>query len=98
MKEVALKQLFVGATAMMKVGSPVRVWMRRNRDNSRWLTPVNYVPQSGDKREPAADPQYIEVKIVKVSLPFAVAYHHNGRGWVKLWLDTREVPLYSPCR
>ena len=98
MKEVALKQLFVGATAMMKDGSSVRVWMRRNRDNSRWLTPLHYTPRSDDERDPADAPQYLEVKIVKVMLPYAIAYHHNGRGWVKLWLDTREVPLYSPCR
>ncbi len=36
------------------------------------------------------------VRIGKVMLPYVIAYHHNGRGWIKLWIDTREVPLYSP--
>ena len=98
MKEVALKQLIVGAKAMMKAGSPVRMWMRRNRDGSRWFTPVNYIPQSDDARNPGSEPQYMKVKIAKVMFPYVVVRRHNGRGWVKLWIDTREVPLYSPWR
>ena len=31
MKEVAIKQLVVGMTALMKVGAPVRMWMRSLR-------------------------------------------------------------------
>ena len=44
MKETALKQLVVGMTAMMTIGSPVRQWMRTIRDGSRRLTPVHYTP------------------------------------------------------
>lgn len=79
----------------MKFGSPVRQWMRKLRDSSRWLTPVHYALLSEDGLQPGCGPQ---VKIAKVMLPYAIVYHHNGRGWVKLWIDTREVPLYLPCQ
>ena len=46
---------------------------------------------------PANRPEYVEVEIVKVMLPYAIAYHHDGRSWARLWFDTREVPLYAPC-
>ena len=98
MKEVTLEQLQAGMTAMMKVGSPVRQWMRGIRDARRWLTPVHYTPPSEDVLEPGSGPQYVEVRIGKLMLPYAIVYHHYGRGRVKLWIDTREVPLYSPCR
>jgi hypothetical protein len=98
MKEVALKQLAVGMTAMMRVGSPVRQWMRKIRDGTRWLTPVHYTPLPDDPLEPEAGPQLVEVEIGKIMLPYATVYHDNGRGWVKLWIDTREVRLYSPCQ
>jgi hypothetical protein len=97
MKEVTLTQLVAGTKAMMKVGSPVRMWMRRLRDDSRLLTPLPYIPQSDGQRDPANRPEYVEVEIVKVMLPYAIAYHHDGRGWARLWFDTREVPLYAPC-
>ena len=28
-------------------------------------------------------------------LPYAIVYHHNGRGWVRLWIDTRETALFA---
>ena len=99
MKETALKQLVVGMTATMKLGSPVRLWMRRIRDASRRLTPVHYYTLlSDDVWERGSRPQYVEVKIAKVMLPYAIVYHHNGQRWVRLWIDTRDVPLYSPSQ
>ena len=92
MKAVTLKHLLVGTKARMQVGSPVRQWMRRLRDGRRWLTPVHYTLLSDDERKPESRPQYVEVKIAKVMLPYAIVYHHTGRGRVKLWIDTREVP------
>ena len=98
MKAVTLKHLLVGTKVRMKVGSPVRQWMRRLRDGRRWLTPVHYTLLSDDAQEPGGRPQYVEVKIAKVMLPYAIVHHHTRQGWVKLWIDTREVPLYSPCQ
>jgi hypothetical protein len=41
MKQITLNKLVVGMTAMMKVGSPVRQWMRILRGGpKKWLTPV----------------------------------------------------------
>ena len=57
MKAVTLRQLLVGMTVRMKVGSPVRQWMRRLGDGRRWLTPVHYILLSDDcagTREQAA--------------------------------------------
>ena len=96
MKEAALKKLVAGMTATMKIGSPVRQWMRTLRNSSRQLTPVHYTPPPA--LEHATTPEFVEVEIAKVMLPYAIVYHHNGRGWVKLWIDTREVPLYTACQ
>jgi hypothetical protein len=95
MKEVALKQLVVGMTAMMKVGSPVRMWMRSLRTGSRILTPVHYAPLSQAVVHTQWGMLYVEVNVAKVMLPYAIVYHHNGRGWVRLWIDTRETALFA---
>jgi hypothetical protein len=96
MKEIAARELVVGATALMRVGSPVRRWLRvlggRRR---RWLTPVRYMPP-GASRDLDWLPQYVTVDIGMVRLPYAVMYHHDGSGWVQLWIDTRDVALYLP--
>ena len=98
MRETALKQLVAGMTARMKAGSPVRQWMRIIRDGGRRLTPVHYIPRPENVLTSGSGQQFVEVKIARLMSPYAIVYHHNGRGWVKLWIDTREVPLYSPCR
>lgn len=95
MKQVALNQLIVGMTAMMKIASPVRLWMRNLRDGSRRLTPAHYAPLSQAVVDSRFGLQYLEVKVVKVMLPYAIVHHHNGRGWVRLWIDTRETALFS---
>jgi hypothetical protein len=59
-----------------------------------WLTPTRYVPVSHDAPPPNSEPQYVEVEIARVMPPYAIVYHHDGRGWVRLWLDTREVGLF----
>ena len=46
MKQVALNQLIVGMTALMKVGAPVRMWMRNLRSGRRLLIPAHYAPLS----------------------------------------------------
>ncbi len=96
MKEITARELVVGTTAMMKVGSPVRQWLRVVRGGrKRWLTPLRYLPPQhllqSDKL-----PRYVEVGIGALMLPYAIVYHHDGRDWVKLWVDTRKVTLYEP--
>ncbi len=95
MKQVALKQLVVGMAAMMKVGSPVRMWMRNLRDGSRVLTPIHYVPRPSALVHGQLGLRYVQVKVAKVMLPYAIVYHHNGRGWLRLWIDTRETSLFA---
>jgi hypothetical protein len=96
MKEIAPTQLAVGMTALMKVGSPVRQWMHNLRGGKRkWLVPVQYTPPSQDGSTPLDGRQYVEVNIAKLMPPYAIVYHHNGHGWVKLWLDTREATLFD---
>ena len=98
MKQVALKQLVVGMTAMMKVGAPVRMWMRNLRDGSRVLTPIHYAPLSHAVVHAQFGLRYVQVRVAKVMLPYAIVYHHNGRGWVRLWIDTRETALFAVQR
>ncbi len=98
MKQVALNQLIVGMTAMMKSGAPVRLWMRNLHNNRRVLTPAHYAPLSQVVAHPECGLEYLEVRVVKVMLPYAIVYHHNGRGWVRLWIDTRQTPLFSVDR
>ena len=95
MKEVALKQLVVGMTAMMKVGSPVRMWMRNLRSGKRLLIPAHYAPLSEAVVHSQFGLLYLEVKVARVMLPYAIVSHHNGRGWVRLWIDTRETALFA---
>ena len=95
MKMVALTQLVVGMTAMMKVGAPVRMWMRNLRDGSRVLTPIHYVPRSRAVVHAQLGLRYVQVRVVKVMPPYAIVYHHNGRGWLRLWIDTRETALFA---
>ena len=79
----------------MEIGSPVRQWVYTLEDVPKpWLTPVRYSVASVDASEPTMEPQYVEVTIAKVMLPYAIVCHHAGRGWTRLWLDTREVPLF----
>jgi hypothetical protein len=59
-----------------------------------WLTPTRYVPASQDAPPPNSEPQYVEVEIARLMPPYAIVYHHDDRGWVRLWLDTREVGLF----
>ena len=80
---------------MMRVGSPVRQWIYTLEHKSvAWLTPVRYRVASEDVPKSQSEPQYVEVTIARVMPPYAIVYHHDGRGWVRLWLDTREVPLF----
>jgi hypothetical protein len=96
MKEIMTKELVVGTTAMMKVGSPVRQWMRVvGRGPKRWLTPLRYVPLQYSLDLDKV-PKYVEVGIGAIMMPYAIVYHRIGREWVKLWVDTREVALYRP--
>ena len=89
------EQLLVGRRALIRVGSPVRQWLCTLEDKPRaWLTPVRYTAASESEFEPHAKPQYVEVVIAKVMSPYAIVYHHDGRGWVRLWLDMREVHLF----
>ena len=99
MKAIVITQLAVGMTAVMKVGSPVRQWMRIFHGGpKKWLTPVRYTPVSQGASEPAGGPQFVAVKVAKLMPPYAVVYHHTSRGLVKLWLDTREVALFHGGR
>jgi hypothetical protein len=95
MKEVVVTQLTAGTSAMMLVGSPVRQWVRSLRDNRRWLTPLHYTPAIEIVLGSIDKPTYVEVKVAKVMLPYAIVCHRIGRGWMKLWIDTREVTLYA---
>jgi hypothetical protein len=95
MKGKTSEQLFVGRRALMKVGSPVRQWLYTLEDRPKaWLTPVQYTVVSEDAPQPSTGPQYVEVTIAKVMPPYAIVRHHDGRGSVLLWLDTREVHLF----
>jgi hypothetical protein len=94
MKRRTSEHLIIGRKALLKVGSPVRQWVYTLDDVPKpWLTPVRYRAASVEAIEPTTEPQYVEVTIVKVILPFAIVCHHVGRECVRLWLDTREVPL-----
>jgi hypothetical protein len=96
MRKRTPEQLAVGMKAMMRTGSPVRQWIYTLEHKSKaWLTPVPYTVATDDPSEPKTGPQYVEVRIARVMPPYAIVYHHDGRGWVRLWLDTREVPLFA---
>jgi len=86
--------IFVGgAKALMKIGSPVRQWMHTLADSPEtWLTPVRYAPELPDDSK--ARLPYLEVTITQIMPPYAIVYHHNGREWVRLWIDTRETRLF----
>ncbi len=80
----------------MKNGSPARQWMQTlDRHAEKWLTPVRYTMASQDASAPPGRPKYLKVTIARVMPPFAIACHYNGREWVPLWIDTREVPLVA---
>jgi hypothetical protein len=82
--------------AMMKVGSPVRQWMYTLDPKPKaWLTPTRYIPASRNDSDSDKRPQYVEVEVAKVMPPYAIVHHHDGEGWVRLWLDMREARLYS---
>ena len=96
MKEITARELVVGTTAMMKVGSPVRQWLRVVRRGAETMA---------DALEVLAATAFIAERQVaairgsghrRLMLPYAIVYHHDGRDWVKLWVDTRKVTLYEP--
>lgn len=83
----------------MRIGSPVRQWMYTLEANpTAWLTPTQYLAASHNASQPNDDPQYVEVEIAKVMPPYAIVHHHGRQGWVRLWLDMREVPLFAVRR
>jgi hypothetical protein len=95
MKEGTPEPLAVGARALLRVGSPVRQWLRTLGDSSEtWLTPVRYGLASQYASPPKSGAQYVEVRIARITPPYAIVYHHNGHEWVRLWLDMREVRLH----
>jgi hypothetical protein len=88
------EQLLVGRKALIKLGSPVRQWLCTLEDRPRkWLTPVRYPITSERRARPNTGRRYFEVTIARVMPPYAIVYHHDGRGWIRLWLDMREVDL-----
>jgi hypothetical protein len=94
MRDRTAEHLVAGSRALMKVGSPVRQWIHTLEHKSKtWLTPVRYAVPSRYASGPSSGPQYVEVIIAEIMPPYAIVYHHNGRQWVRLWLDTREVHL-----
>jgi hypothetical protein len=94
MKRKTPKQPVVGERALMPVGSPARQWMYTLEDKPKaWLIPVRYAATTDDHSDHDAEPQYVEVTIAKLMLPYAIVYHHDGQGWIRLWIDTREVHL-----
>ncbi len=96
MREGTPEPLVVGARAMMKIGSPVRQWLRTlGKTSETWLTPVRYGLASQYAAPPKNGPQYVEVRIARITPPYAIVYHHNGREWVSLWVDLREVRLHA---
>ena len=81
---------------MIRIGSPVRQWLYTLEPEPKaWLTPTRYMAASHNASVPNGEPQYVEVEIAKVMPPYAIVYHHDGQGWVRLWLDTREVRLFA---
>lgn len=92
-----IPQHFVaGMKAMMRIGSPVRQWMHTLEPESKaLLTPTPYMAAADNVSVSNGEPQYVEVEIAKVMPPYAIVFHHNGQGWVQLWLDTREVRLFQ---
>ena len=81
---------------MIKIGSPVRQWMHTLEPESKaWLTPTRYMAASHDAPASDSEPQYVEVEIAGVMPPYAIVHHHDGQGWVRLWLDMREVRLFA---
>ena len=61
----------------------------------RILTPAHYAPLSQSVVHVHWGMLYVEVKVARVMLPYAIVYHHNGHGWVRLWIDTRETALFA---
>jgi hypothetical protein len=59
-----------------------------------WLTPVRYTMPPREASGPDKAPEYIKVLIIQIMPPYAIVCHHNGRQWVRLWLDAREVHLF----
>lgn len=96
MKEIAMAELLVGMTVLMKIGSPVRQWMLRiDGGSKKWLLPLRYTPAADNYLELTGTPRFVRVKIARIMLPYLIVLHHDGRGWIKLWLDTREVGLFA---
>jgi hypothetical protein len=90
------KRLVAGMRAMLQVGSPVRQWMYTLDPKPKaWLTPTRYVPASRDGVGSDGEPEYVDVEVTQVTPPYAIVYHYDGEGWVRLWLDMREVRLYA---
>jgi hypothetical protein len=89
------QHLSVGSRALMKAGAPVRQWMYTLEDPSRaLLTPVRYAAAAADSAsQPNPAQPYLEVVIARIMPPYAIVYHHDGQGWVRLWLDLRIVKL-----
>ena len=82
-------------TAMMKSARRCGCGCEIFTTASGFLTPAHYAPLSQVGSHPEFGLEYLEVRVVKVMLPYAIVYHHNGRGWVRLWIDTRETALFS---
>lgn len=80
---------------MLKIGSPVRQWMHTlDPDSKSWLTPTRYMAASNNISVSDGEPEFVEVEITRVMPPYAIVHHHDGHGWVRLWLDMREVRLF----
>jgi hypothetical protein len=95
MKKRISQHFVAGMRVMIKAGSPVRQWMHTLEPESKaWLTPTRYMAALQNASAPNTEPQYVEVEIASVMPPYAIVYHHDGQGWVRLWLDTREVRLF----
>jgi hypothetical protein len=96
MRERTPERFVAGMRAMIRIGSPVRQWMYTLEPESKaWLTPTQYMVTLHNASESNSGPQYVEVEIARVMPPYAIVYHHDCQGWVRLWLDTREVRLFA---
>jgi hypothetical protein len=90
MRERTPKRFLEGMKAKIRTGSPVRQWMFTLEAEPRaLLTPTQYMAPSPSNR----GPEYVEVQIARIMPPYAIVYHHDGQGWVRLWLDMRQVRL-----
>jgi hypothetical protein len=95
MKGKNFKPPLVGRKAVMKNGAPVRQWLYTLDGKPQpWLTPLRYLKARENASELNTGRQYLEVVIAKIMPPYALVDHHDGQGWVRLWLDMREVNLF----